>query len=81
MDTYLFDETVTRGEGTVLLCYFWGLLPKVNIYTGALVKTYLPTLQVLLRLELSTSLQGPPYRSLSFSPTKLDTPLSQLSFV
>ena len=70
-----------KPEGTVhSCCVILGSITQSNYYFGALREAYLPTLQVLLLLEPRHIPAGFSLRTLSFSPTKLDTPLSQLSF-
>ena len=79
MVIYPFGRTDTRAGRYSLAVLFWGLLHKVNIIR-ALREAYLPTLQVFFLLEPLLIPAGISLRTLPFSPTKLDTPLSQLSF-
>ena len=80
MDIFYFGKTETRVGRYSLVVLFWGLLPEVNIILGALREAFLPKLQVLLLPEPLLIPAGFALRKLPFSPTKLDTPLSQLSF-
>ena len=71
-----------KPEGTVQSCCvtLGSITFKSKYYFGGLRQAYLPTLQVFFLLEPSLIPAGISLRTLSFSPTKLDTPLSQLSF-
>ena len=68
-----------QPEGTVQsYCVILGSITQSKYLYGASREAYLPKIQVFHLLGPSLSLQGFPCRTLSSSPTKLDTPWSQL---
>ena len=68
-------------EGTVQsCCVILGFITQSKYNSGALREAFLPNLQVLLLESHPFIPPGLALRKLPFSPTKLDTPLSQLSF-
>ena len=80
MDTYILSAGL-KPEGTVQsCCVILGSITQSKYNLEALREAYLPTLQVFFLLEPLLIPAGISLRTLPFSPTKLDTPLSQLSF-
>ena len=70
-----------KPEGTVQsCCVILGSITQSKYLYGALKEAYLPNLQVCFFLEPLHIPVGFALRKLPSSPTKLDTPLSQLSF-
>ena len=79
MVTFIFSAGL-KPEGTVQsCCVILGSITQSKYYIGALREAYLPNLQVFFLLGPSFIPAGLALRKLPFSPTKLDTPLSQLS--